>query len=281
MASSGSIFKSDLPNLFHVVQNDMMEYPKAIIIDHLRDHFSYDSIYHYVKDEYGFAETIDHTNLPLTAGLNDNTVTRLFIGETFRQDGIMYPAILVKHGGAKSVPISINREKGSVQWDIRSIQDGYGNVSFYRVPKSFILAGAWEGSITIDIKTRSLRSRDDLGAEVMLCMTDILYESLKQAGVVCKLPSISATTETDDRNDKVFSQTVTVDIRNEWRRELPVENVVDVINFSIEFGRIPNGPIAPNLTINTNATFIDIMNGYPATPITTPIPPYVEDTDNE
>lgn len=266
--STGSVFKSDLPSLYNVVQNSVIEYPKAAIIDHLRDYFSKDSYYHYSRDQFGFPNTVDHTNLPLTAGLNDDTTTRLFIGENYRQDGIFYPAILIKHGGAKSVPISINRERGTVQYEIRSYEDGYGNVSFYRNPKSFIFAGAWEGSIIIDIKTRSLRSRDDLGAELMLCFTDILYEDLKQAGVICKPPSISATTEQDDRNDKLFCQTINLDIRSEWRREIAVGNVIEVINFIIEFGRvdIPNAPVAQNLTIATDVTFLDIMSG-----LTTPI----------
>jgi len=270
--ATGNIFKSDLPGLHNVVQNTCIVQPKDIVLSHLRRYFSDDTYYHYSKDPWGFPNTVDHTDLPLTAGLNDNITTRLFIGENYRQDGIFYPAILVKHGGSKSVPLSINRERGSVQWEIRSYQDGYGNVSFYRSPKSFIYAGAWEGSLIIDIKTRSIRSRDDIVAECMLCFTDILYEDLKNAGVLCKPPTVSGTSEDDDRNDKVFRQTITLDIRTEWRREIPVSNIVEVINFAVEFGNlaVPNAPIAQNLTINTDLTFVDIMNGLPATPINGP-----------
>jgi len=37
-----------------------------------------------------------------------------------------------------------------------------GNKTEVRTPESFVTAGIWEGSITIDVLTRSLRARDDL-----------------------------------------------------------------------------------------------------------------------
>lgn len=263
---TNNLFKSDLPFLHHVVQNTIIVGPKEIIISTLKDYFSKDTYYHFVKDPWGFAKTIDHTDLALEAGLNDDLTTRVFIGENWRDDGIFYPAILVKNGGGRSVPISLNREDSTVEWEVRSFEDGYGNVTFFKNPKNFIFAGAWEGSITIDIMTRSVRSRDDLVSEVMLCFTDITYKSLEKAGIAIKPggnPSWSAPSEQDDRNDKLFRQTITLEIRTEWRREIPISNVVEVINFSIEFGDLdsPNAPIAQNLTINTNVTLLDIMNG--------------------
>lgn len=239
----------------------MIVYPKEIIIATLRDHFSKDSYYHFSKDKWGFPNTVDHTDLPLDAGLHDDTTTRVFIGENYRQDGIFYPAILVKHGGAKSVPISINREQTTVSWGIRRFEDGYGNVSFFKYPQSFVFAGAWEGSLIIDVKTRSLRSRDDLTQECAIAFTDIIYETLKKAGVVCKPLSVSSPSEQDDRNDKLFMQTITLDIRTEWRREIPISNLLETISFAMEFGYLanPNAPIAQNLTINTSVSLLDIM----------------------
>jgi hypothetical protein len=237
--------------------------PKEIVIATLRDFFSQDSFYSYHKDNWGFPLTPDHTDLPIDAGLHDNSTTRLFIGENYRYESIFYPAILVKNNGIRYVPISINREEGSIQWDFRTFIDGYGNITTFRNPKAFVFAGAWEGSLAIDIMTRSLRSRDDLLDLVGICLTDITFESLKKAGVVCKPIAISSPSETDDRNDKLFRQTITVDIRTEWRREIPIGNVIDSINFSIEFQEFvsnPNAPVDPNLTINTNVQFIDLMS---------------------
>lgn len=242
----------------------MILYPKEIILATLRDYFSHDTYYHYVKDQWGFANTVDQTDLPMDAGLQDNISTRVFIGENYRQDGQFYPAILIKSGGVKSVPISLNREEGTVNWGIRQYEDGYGNVSFFKYPKSFVFSGAWEGSIIIDVHARSPRTRDDLIQEVGLCFTDITYKSLQKAGVACK-PGLSAsgTTEKDDRKDKLFMQSITLEIRTEWRREIPVDNILEVINFSIDFADLssPNPVVAQNLTINTTVSFLDIMSG--------------------
>lgn len=261
--ATNNLFKSDLPRLHHVVQNAMISFPKEIIIATLRDFFSHDSYYHYSKDAWGFPNTVDQTDLPLDAGLNDDTTTRLYIGENYRFDGIFYPAILVKHGGSKSVPISFNREDSTVLWEMRPYDDGYGNVTFFKHPKSFVFAGAWEGSIVIEVFTRSLGARDDLVELVGLCFTDITFKSLQKAGVVCKSgsPTIGSPSEIDDRNDKLFRQTLTLDVRTEWRREIPISNVIEVISFSVDFGYLkdPNAPVAANLAIDTTTTVADIM----------------------
>ena len=260
--ATNNFFKSDLPKLHNVVQNAMIVYPKEIILAHLRDHFSKDTYYHYSKDAWGFANTPDHTDLPLGAGVYDETTTRVFIGENYRQDVTYYPAILIKHGGSRSVPISINREEGSIQWKIIEFDDGYGNKVFYRTPKAFLFQGAWEGSINIEINAKNLGARDDLVEIVALCLTDIVFKSLQKAGVIVKPITVSAPTETDDRNEKLFRQNITLEIRTEWRREIPVGNLVEIINFSMDFADLlHDSPVAPNLTINTNLRLLDnLMN---------------------
>ena len=178
--SVSNSFRSDLPRIYNVIQNSMIVYPKEIIISTLRDYFSKDSYYHFDKDQWGFPNTVDQTDLPMNAGLSseDHSTTRLFIGENYRYDGIFYPAILIKNNGSKYVPVSINREESTVQYGQRLFEDGYGNSKTISYPKSLILAGAWEGSISIDIYTRSLRARDDLVEACAICLTDIYFKSM-------------------------------------------------------------------------------------------------------
>lgn len=259
--ATNNIFRSDLYKLHGIVQNAMIIHPKEIILATLRDFFSHDTYFHYSKDPFGFPNTVDNTDLPLEAGLNDNTCTRLFIGENYRFDGIFYPAILIKHGGSRYVPISINRDTSKVDWQLRAFQDGYGNVEMFRTPKAFVFNGAWEGSIIIDVLTRSLSSRDQLTELVGIAFAQITFESLRKAGVIVKPPSISAPSEVDDRNDKLFRQSISLDIRTEWEVRQPISNVVEIINFTMDFGPIdePNPVIAPNLTIKTEIGILDIM----------------------
>jgi hypothetical protein len=257
--STNNFARSDLQNIHHLVQYSALVYPKEMVIATLRDFFSKDSYYHYTKDEYGFAKTVDHTDLPLTAGLYDNATTRIFIGENYRYDGIHYPAILVKSNGARYVPISANREAGAPLYETTVYEDGYGNHKTIYTPRAFLFAGIWEGSVTIDIITRSLRSRDDLAELVGICFADIMFETMRNAGIVVKPPNIGAPSESEDRNDKLFRQSITIDIRTEWRREIPVSSIIDRILFVTELVNIenPEAPTDPNFSIYTDISLTD------------------------
>jgi hypothetical protein len=259
---TNNFFKSDLYKIHSVVQNAMTLYPKELVIATLRDFFSHDTYYHYAYDMWGFPKTPDHTDLPQNVGLTDNITTRLFIGESFRFDVIYYPALIVRHGGSTSVPISINRETSNVQWDYMVFEDGYGNIKTFPTPSHFIFAGAWEGSINIDIRARDLRARDDLVDLISILFVDIAFNDLVKSGLIVKGVSAGAPTETDDRNDKVFTQTVTLQIRSEWRRHVPVGNIIEIINTSVEFSRTdPNpAPTPSNLTINIEETLSEVLS---------------------
>lgn len=271
--STNNFFRSDLFGLYNVIQASMIVYPKEIIIATLRNLFSQDSYYHFSKDQWGFPNTVDITDLPPGADmpygpgshpeLNPHPVlpTRVFIGENYRYNGIYYPAILVKSGGTQYVPISINREKGTVKYKQFYLEDGYGNQTLVKRPEAFVTAGAWEGSIIIDVQTRSLRARDDLVEIISMCFTDIVFETMYDVGVIIKPISVGGTSETDDRNDKLFRQTLTLNVRTEWRREIPVENTIDAILFTATFRDLSreNSPVAANLTINTEVSWADML----------------------
>ena len=265
----------------------MIVYPKEIVIAALKDFFSEDPYYHYVKDAWGFPLVQDHTDLPLDAGyiqngILDNTTARLYIGENYRFDNIFYPALLVKHGGSKYVPISINRDTTKVKWSERLFIDGYGHEYIMRNPEHFVFSGAWEGSIIVDVKSRSMRARDDLAELVGIYFTQIGYEMLRKAGVIVKPITVGSPSETDDRNDKLFSQSLTLDIRTEWQVNAPITNVLEVINFVMEFGRLGelHPTTDPNFSISTQDRVTDvidlIMTGQPLpyfSPLYQPIQP--------
>ncbi|HEY5268525.1 MAG TPA: hypothetical protein VII94_05355 [Candidatus Saccharimonadales bacterium] len=271
--SSNNFFRSDLFGIYNVVQASMIVYPKEIIISTLRNFFANDSFYHFAKDQWGFPNTTDHTDLPPGADmpygpgsnpeLNPNPVlpTRLFIGENYRYNGIFYPAILIKSGGSKYVPISINRDEGMVKYDKRLVSDGYGHVTTIYTPVALETNGAWEGTVIIDVMTRSLRSRDDLAELIAMCFTEIQFETLHQIGIIVKPISIGAATESDDRNDKLFRQSLTLEIRTEWKREIPILTTIDAILFMATFSNLsqPDSPVAANLTINTEVNIADML----------------------
>jgi len=258
---TANTWRSDLSVLHNITQNTLASQPKEIFIESLREFFSEDSYYHYVRDEWGFPKTPDLTNHPIEAGYNDDATTRIFIGEPYRTDVIYYPAILVRPAGARFVPISFNNEEGSVQWTAQRFVDGYGNESVIHTPSSFIKAGAWEGTITIDIEAKSPQARDDLTNLISIHFIELRRAQLQRSGVFVKGVSQGATSEGEDRNDKLFKCTITCDIRSEWRREIPINNVVDMINICVDFGNLSERPhvLAPNIRAVTAVELIDAL----------------------
>ena len=238
----------------------MVTYPKELFIETLREYFSQESYYHYQRDVWGHPKTPDQTDLPSDAGMHDDVTTRVFIGEPYRKDIIYYPAILVKNAGSKSVPISMSRNKGEVGWKNTTFVDGYGNSKTFSTPSHLIQAGAWEGQIAIDVETRSPRSRDELVDIISLAFVDTVFDDMKNSGVIIKSgsPNAGGPSEYDDRNDKMYKQTITFDIRSEWRRHIPIDSVVDAINICVDFGTLSSTPpkIAPNLEIRSTLELI-------------------------
>jgi hypothetical protein len=250
----GFLTKSDLYALHNYVQHTGHAYVKEFIIDSLREFFSQDSYYRYVRDAWGFPLTPSQEDLASDAGINDSTTTRLFIGEYTRQHAQFFPAILVRSGGYRSTPISMSRNKYSVQYDPIKYFDGYGNETIINTPVSVVHNGAWDGTITMDIVARSNRARSELADLCMIFFTDYHFEDFYKAGIVIKSSQLSADSEADDRNDKLYKTTVTLEVRSEWERSTPIQSTLDAITICMDIGNInqKNTIYAPNITIETS-----------------------------
>lgn len=258
--ATGNWYDTDLYRLFGLIQASMIVFPKELVIAEMRKFFSLDSFYHYVSDEWGFPKTLDHTDLPVGSGVNDDDITRIFIGENFREDVQFYPSVIVKSGGMRSVPISMNREFGKYIISERQYEDGYGNIRVIRQPKAFRFEGAAEGSLSIDITTRSVATRDHLAQLIFLLFTDIVFDDSRHAGLVIKNVSIGSPSEGDDRTKKFYKVSINLEIRTEWKREVPIENYIERIIFNISIGNTENdSPVSPNLNINTEVSYLDLL----------------------
>lgn len=252
---TGFLNKTDLFTLYNYVQNTGHAYIKECIVESLREFFAEDSYYRYVKDEWGFPKTPSQQGLPIDAGLNDNLTTRLYIGEYFRQDVQFFPAILVKSNGYRYVPISMSRNSYSVKYEAILYTDGYNNQKIVHIPKYYEQVGAYTGTIQISILSRSSEARDELRDILMIFFSDTRWNVFANSGIV--INSISSDGDdggSEDRNDKLFKTNITLDVRSEFLRQIPIENVVDAINISVEIGDTKKDVYAPalNMTIETS-----------------------------
>ncbi len=263
--ASGNISgnRTDLNKIHNIVQNNFISYTKDIIISTLKEFFAKDSYYHYVYDEWGFAKVNDHTDQNINAGIHDDLTTRIYIGELSRFNVIHYPSIIVSSTGARHVPISINRDQGRVDYQTTTFIDGLGNEKKIQVPYAFILSGAWEGSITIDVYCRGVREKDDLLELISILFIDLAWNDLYRAGVAVKQDvQVGSLGITEDRNDRLYKQSVTLNVRTEWRKEILVQSTLDTINFCVDFGNLAVDPpeFAPNLEISESIDLLDAIN---------------------
>ena len=258
MATS-SLIKSDLYSIHYIVQNTMLSHAKAIFVETLREGFSRETYYHYVRDSFGFPKILDHTDLPSDAGIRDDEVSRIFIGESYRTDMKHIPAILIKGGSFKYVPISLSRNEGLIQYSTTRVVDGYGNETLISTPSHFILAGAWEGQINIDVLAGDIKGRDYI-VEIIGALIEIVYfKEFQKSGVVVKPINIGAPSEKEDLNGKIYAQTISCDVRTEWRQHIPINTIIDTISFCMDFGDISVNPpvIAPNISVSTEIDILD------------------------
>ena len=253
-------FPSDLYSIHRVIQNTQIIHAKELLVSSLREQFARDSTYHYVKDEWGNPKVIDATDINLRAGISDDEMTRIWIGQENKQEVRFLPSVLIKHTGATYKPISFNQDRYTVQYQRRLFTDGYGNTQNIPVPQYFMFVGAWDTNFDIEIETESPVDRSAITEFISLYFQNIGIYDLFPNGLFIKNTRVSGENSEDFQNGKIFKQTVSLECRGEYRRIIPIDNLIDIINICIDFGHItPTEAYAENLRINISLSLLDVL----------------------
>lgn len=230
MASSHRTY-SDLFEISNVVKQTAITHSKNILIDVLRDHFKQDTMYRYVQDPYGFPLTPDLTD---SDPYIDNTcTTRIYIGDIFRYDKRFWPAIVIRHSSGRYFPISFNQNQ-TTRYRMDLVLDGYDR-SFVRVPTHQVFAGGWDQTFELQIASESTIDREELTDIVSLFLIATSRQALHDGGLFIKNVSMGAEREEQWGNDYVYLQSINVETFSEWRIEVPINNLIEGINFCFNF----------------------------------------------
>lgn len=236
MAGSGTFLFSDIFNLDNVVQMSGVQVGRNMLIDMLREIFVRDREYHYVKDPFGFPKTPSQRGLDADAGVDNEDTTRIFIGSTFRYDISFLPAITVRPVNIAYKPISFNQNNGTIQYGLQKIVDGYGNQTIVKTPSSMVFAGAWDQTFEVKISTYSPEDTHALTDLVIQSLQGTYRNNLQQNGLFIKrISGGGENTENVNRNDPVFHSSLSVETYSNWRREIPIANMIDRIQLCFEF----------------------------------------------
>lgn len=232
MATSHRVY-SDLFDLADFVRQTAVAQGKNLLIDSLREHFKQDTIYRYSTDAFGFPLVPDLTDLP--PDVEETRTTRIFVGDIFRYDKRYLPSITVRQTSGRYYAVSFNQE-GTTRYRVDLVLDGYGNRSLIKVPTHKVFAGGWDQTFEITVAAESTLDREELSDIVSSYLIGVARQPLQESGLFVKTVSYGGEREEDWANDKIYIQPITVETFSEWRREIPLDSVVETINFCFNFG---------------------------------------------
>lgn len=232
MSTSHRVY-SDLFHLSNFIKQTAVSQGKNLLIDALREHFRKDTFYRYSTDAFGFPLTPDLTDLP--PDIQEERTTRIYIGDIFRYDKRYWPAVVVRYSSGRTYHISFNQNQ-TTRYRLDLVMDGYGGQSYIRVPTHHVVAGAWEQSFEVLIAAESVPDREELTDIVSSFLIGKVRQELYEAGLFIKNVNLGGEREEDWANDKIYIQTISVETFSEWRREIPIDSLVETINFCFKYG---------------------------------------------
>jgi hypothetical protein len=94
-----------------------------------------------------------------------------------------------------------------------------------------------------------------------MALSTIYFEEMIDAGVLIKPLSIGSPSEVQERNDYIFKQSITCDFRSEWRREVPIYNLIERIVVSVSFENFDSPPDSPTTTVVSELDYTDTLRG--------------------
>lgn len=219
----------------NIIQNVSIVQPKNLLIDTLRRYFSRDNYYTYRVDDYGFPLVRDLTDLTVDSELT----TKILISDIFRHELKFYPAIMIKNNGGQYVPISFNQD-GVIKYRKDILDLGNGRNKIISTPTHKVYAGAWDMNFEVQIYSESHAELEEITEIVQMILQYTAFNELRANGLLIKTLSISGESSEQDGNDYLFSHTISISTRSEWRVEIPVENIIERIVFYFDVERHPN-----------------------------------------
>ena len=212
-----------------VVQQSAIVHPKALLIDGLRKIFQNDSVFTYRDDEFGYPLTPDLTGLDVDSELT----TKILISDTYRYEVKFFPAILIKANGGSYKPLSFNQNM-TYKYRTDVIENEYGARKVFSTPTHRVYAGRWELRFDVQIYSESQAELQELTDIVSLALQYSLWNELRANGLFISNLSIGAESAESYANDYVYNNTISLTTLSEWRVEVPIENIVEKIAFTLE-----------------------------------------------
>lgn len=218
----------------HIIQNVSIVQPKNLLIDILRKHFSKDNVFTYRQDEFGYPLTVDLT------GLDGDTEesTKILISDVFRYEVKFFPSISVKTTSGNYTPISFN-QNSTIKYRKDSVESAFFGTKTVRTPTHRVYDGAWDMNFDISIYSESHSELEEITEIVKMILMYVSWNELRANGLFIKSLSLGSENAEAYSNDYIYSHTLSIATRSEWRVEIPLENIIERIVFYFDTVRHP------------------------------------------
>jgi hypothetical protein len=213
----------------HIVQQTAIVHPKTLLIDGLRKVFRNDSVFTYRDDEYGYPLTPDQTGLDI----DSEDTTKILISDSYRYEVKFFPAIIIKSSGGSYKPLSFNQNM-TYKYRTDLLETDYGSRKVISTPTHRVYAGRWELGFDIGIYSESQSELEELTDIVSMAIQYVLWNDLRANGLFVNMVRIGAESAEPYANDYVYNTSISLSTLSEWRVEIPIENIVEKIAFSIQ-----------------------------------------------
>jgi len=213
----------------YIVQQTAIVHPKTLLIDGLRNVFRNDSIFTYRDDEYGYPLTPDQTGIDV----DSEFTTKILISDAYRYEVKFFPAIVVKSSGGSYKPVSFNQNM-TYKYRTDMVETDYGARRLVSTPTHRVYAGRWELGFELGIHSESQSELEELVDIVSMAIQYVLWNELRANGLFVSQLRIGAEAAEPYANDYVYNTSISLSTFSEWRVEIPIENVVEKIAFSIQ-----------------------------------------------
>ena len=217
-----------------IIQNVAIVQPKNLLIDVLRKYFRRDHVYTYRTDEYGYPLTVDLTG----SEVDSEDTTKILISDVFRYEVKFFPSITVKTSGGSYNPLSFNQNQ-TVKYRSDRFVDALYGVKTTKVPTHRVYAGAWDMDFEVSVYSESHAELEEITEIVIMTLQYTAWNELRENGLFIKNLSISGESAEPYSNDYVFSHTISVSTRSEWRVKIPLEHVIARVVFYFDVVRHP------------------------------------------
>lgn len=208
---------------YPILNTDHLVHIKDTMINILRDIFSRDPEFTYIREVDGILPDFENPNLGLV------------ITDVYSYEVEFIPAITVRVNNSNLTPVSFNQNQGTFDYlrneDGSLAKDAYGKP----IPIYEEFAGLYKSSVTLLITTWTPLDREKLIAKVAIIFKHLLRDQLyADFGLFVESVNVGGEQELAYSNDHLFSQAVTVDVLTSWTNRIPTtDEVVEGINLQI------------------------------------------------